>query len=192
MFWRGPWARKGWVLGILLGVGALVLFSTGRQTVELFSEQGEPATEPDTFVNDSVYVSFTETGRMKSRLEADRALHYPHNAQGIQTNPVLTVFVEEGGPWRLNATRGRLFLEEDRVLLTGFVTVTGSEAGGIPLRFDSPAVEYEDRRQFIHTDQPVTINSRFNQVTAIGMEFDMVQRKLRLLSEVEGIYVDPR
>lgn len=190
---RIPSLRQRWLAVAAATLVATVVWQlSGKTPIQLFqSDAPAREEEPDTYVVGSTYLTFDETGRLRSRLTVDRAEHYPNSDEGRLTNPRLHIYTENGGPWELTSQQGRLLIPQDQVHLSGFVTVTGQEPGGRPLRFDAPAVIYDDRSRFIRTDQPVTINSQFNQLSAVGMEFDVDQKRLRLFSQVEGIYVNP-
>ncbi len=185
--------RKRWIsLGLLLG-SLLLIYVFGTSTpLQLFDGDDDLLRqEPDAFVIDATYLVFNEQGRLRTRLHSERAVHYPATDQGHLTNPRLTVYPDTGSPWQISSSQGILHIPEDRVELVGFVTVTGEQPAGKPLRFDSPTLEYNDKTRFIRTDQPVIINSQFNQLSAVGMEFQIDQKILRLFSRVEGVYVNP-
>lgn len=184
-------SRNRWVIaGILLfGIALLIKFS-GNTPIELFTEEEELSQEePDAFVINGTYTTFSETGSISNRLVADRAEHYPEGDIGALDNPRLNVVDKHGSPWEIQAQSGRLAITDNTLELLGFVTVTGEDQEGKPLRLDSPSLYYDDARRFIHTEQPVTIYSQFNQLSSDGMTFTLDDRILTLHSQVEGIYV---
>jgi lipopolysaccharide export system protein LptC len=186
-------ARKRWVsIGAVIATLLLIVIFSNKAPLKLFSgDDGLIQQEPDAFVLNATYLTFDETGQLRTRLRSDKAVHFPATEQGQLTNPRLTVYPKDGTPWEITSLEGLLFINEDKIELMGFVTVTGEQPPGKPLRFDSPSLLYEDKTRFIRTDQPVTINSQFNQLSAVGMEFEVDKKVLRLFSRVEGVYVNP-
>ncbi|MBK8970256.1 MAG: LPS export ABC transporter periplasmic protein LptC [Hahellaceae bacterium] len=190
---RHPLTQKRWIslVTTVVTVGLFYLLSE-EAPLQLFNGEDQViAQEPDAFVLNATYLTFDKNGQLRTRLRSEKAVHFPATDQGQLTNPHLIVYPEQGAPWEITSQQGLLFLQEDKLELAGFVTVVGEQPPGKALRFDSPTLQYDDKTRFIRTDQPVTINSQFNQLSAVGMEFEVDKKILRLFSRVEGVYVNP-
>ncbi len=183
--------RKGLSLAVVaIFFAGLLVWLGEERTIELFTaEEPDSDAEPDAFILNATYLTFGENGELQSRLTTRKAEHIPNGDYGLLTEPEFALFGEAPNTWEMRAQEGRLNIQGDQLELDGFVTVTGRDQKGKALRFDAPSLSFNEETGEIHTDQSVTINSQFNQLSAKGMTFNIDSRILTLHSQVKGIYV---
>lgn len=91
----------------------------------------------------------------------------------------------DAGTWRVTAERGRMPPDHGSLLLSGDVTVTGTEAHGTAvMRTDSLA--YNTTSGIVQTADPVTVRFGPHELTGRGLRLVLNEGTLRLESNVHG------
>jgi len=94
----------------------------------------------------------------------------------------------EAGAWTVTAAQGRMPAAATALLLSGDVTVTGSEArGGAVIRTDQ--LSYDTVTSVIQTAEPVSVQFGTHHLEARGLRVVLNDGSLRLESNVNGRFV---
>ncbi|WLQ14589.1 LPS export ABC transporter periplasmic protein LptC [Hahella aquimaris] len=157
-----------------------------------FEEESLLKDEPDAFVINAVYTTYNKEGALTSRLQSQLAKHYPDTDTGVLTRPNLEIFQQGEKSWHVESLEGELLIKQDTLKLRGDVEVNGASNDGAPILMQTQALDYNNKSRFISTDQPVKITSNINQLTAVGMEADIDKKLIVLLSQVTGVYAQPK
>lgn len=89
--------------------------------------------------------------------------------------------------WHLVAERGQVRAGGDDVQLTGNVVVTGpAPASEQPLTLMTDSLRINTPTEFISTGAPVRVRMSGNEITAVGMEYDLKTGEVRLKSRVHA------
>lgn len=94
----------------------------------------------------------------------------------------------EAGAWTVKAAQGRMPVAATALLLSGDVTVTGSEArGAAVIRTDH--LSYDTGTSVIQTAEPVSVQFGAHHLDARGLRVVLNDGTLRLESNVHGRFV---
>ena len=92
--------------------------------------------------------------------------------------------------WHLRSDRGQVRADGDDVQLEGNVQVTGPAPGsGAPLRLSTESLRVNTPTEFVQTDAPVVLDWSGRELRAVGFEADLKRGKLRLKSEIHGLFL---
>jgi lipopolysaccharide export system protein LptC len=146
---------------------------------------------PDYSMADFQLTELNPAGRPSHTLAAETLYHYPERAESILAAPVLHFFEADRPAWEISARHGTVSDIERSVRLEGEVHVRYSAADpgrDFEIRTEELYVWPDDRRA--ETEAAVRIIQQSGITDSIGMQADLEQRWMRLLSRVRGHY-DP-
>lgn len=181
---------------MLLWVALLGLFAVAGWWLRDRIQAEPPAPAPTAGASPEYYMSEFVThamhpdGSPRYRLAADRLMHYTEADQADLEQPRLTLFRADAPPWQVQSEQGKVYDQGTRVHLLGAVTIERPAAPGHrPLQVDTRELHVWPERDYAETDQPTTIRSRASRMEGIGMQAWFAEERLRLLSNVRGVYV---
>jgi lipopolysaccharide export system protein LptC len=146
---------------------------------------------PDYSMSGFRLTEMNAAGRPGHILVAETLYHYPDRAESVLTAPVLHFFEADRPVWEISAQHGTVSDNERTVLLEGEVQVRYSAASperGFEIRTEELYVWPDERRA--ETEVAVRIIQQSGITDSIGMQADLEERRMRLLSQVRGRY-DP-
>lgn len=187
-FHTRPWFRTLALAGTIVALFFMLWQSDERsEPVDAAALRGE--SEPDGFVVNGRYLSFDETGRLKTRFQSPRIEQFDARSVTIMESPMATLYGEPGtAPWHVQANEGRFLEEENLVRLTGDVLVTREAEDGRPLKLTTTALTLDNSERTVYTEAPVELTDAFSLTRATGMKAWIDDRILQLDSQVEGRY----
>jgi LPS export ABC transporter protein LptC len=182
-------------LALLLALALVVLlYYADRDDAPSNIEGDEPALSPagdiDAIITEAEYLQYHPNGRLAARILSQRAIHYTDSEHVIFTSPKMTLYPEETpGQTQVTADSGTWYPERHLLNLSGQIVMRQQHQPDEPetiLRTEH--LEYRQTENFISTDQVVTITRGQAQLQAIGLEADLTQKRMTLLSDVRGRY----
>jgi len=176
-----------WIL-----VPLLLLAILSRNWVE------DPAGEPDEATIDmrasqaDYYLEAFETrkydaeGNPQYVMKGDTLSHYPQDDRSVIVEPRLVVY-RRNIVWKMSSPRGVFTPQPDTFVLDGDVSMLrrGSEED-VKLETSNVVVMTEANK--VTTDQPITVTADSWQLRSIGLESDINDGTLKLLSNVTARY----
>lgn len=132
---------------------------------------------------------FDETGDLSYTFKSKKLSHYrpTDNAEDSYTSvdePDIIVF-SDASPWHMRADTARVSADQIITLSQNVKLEQHSPEAGITKMATSELVlDVENKRAY--TSKTVTIDSPLGEISAVGMEADMSQRRVKLLSQVKG------
>lgn len=151
-------------------------------------EEAQSDHRPDAFVTNGRYRTFREDGQLSSLLTSQRAVHYPHDNSGHLQIPRIQLFPRDGQPWHVQSEEGLLEFDSDIAVLRNNVRLESVNDTQQASTLETEELMLNNRTRFITTDQPVKISSRQGEVTAIGMDAYVDEKRIILKSQVKGFY----
>jgi lipopolysaccharide export system protein LptC len=173
---------------LVMAVASAWWWSRDDATFDAGTESGEL---PDYSMSGFRLTEMDVTGRPSHVLIAETLYHYPDRAESTLTAPVLHFFEENRPAWEITAKQGTVSDLERTVLLEGDVLVRYSA--------DRPERDFEVRTKELYvwpderraeTEMAVRIIQQSGITDSVGMQADLEERRMRLLSQVRGRY-DP-
>ena len=182
---------------------SLAVFYTSRFWPEylplLASEESPHKNDmPDYIITAFHAIDLDQAGRLRYELAAELLTHYPQPERADLLAPDMVFYrsAQETGaatdPWQLTANTGRITDNGDRVDLDGDVRVARlveEQAGHMMM--ETQRLTVYGREEKAVTDAVVSLTSAQASLTSIGMEIDMANGRMHLLSQVRGHYDPP-
>lgn len=149
-----------------------------------------PAHSPDYFSKAYTKWEMGETGKLKSKLLADKLAHYSDDGKTYLDQPRIFFHNEKTPPWMINSETGILSADGNDLLLNGKVTIERAGAQGIkPLKILTSDLKVKPATSYAETDQWAELISLPNKTTGTGMKLVFIQPiHVKLLANVKGKY----
>lgn len=169
------------------------------EPMSLFSDVPEQAEEPDYYTVNSTFREYNEQGVLSRTLTSQRLLHYPDSERATLEQPELASFSADGLPaWTARAEEGILEGDGERFQLNRQVVVrqrsaTDGAAQADTRRADAFVLHTEQLTVDLEKDQAfsreaVRLESAEGTTRAVGLEADLKNNSIRLLSQVRSEY----
>ena len=176
-------------IGLALLALALVLLETERPVRSADEAQQTGETRPDGFVNQGVYRSYDNEGRLSTRFETEQAEQYESAGFILMQRPNGLIYEQETRlPWRVIANAGRYLMDEELLELSGDVQVERDAEDRPATRLLTERLMLDNRDRIVHTDAAVTVLDERGETRAIGMTGRLDERVLEFDSRVRGTY----
>lgn len=149
---------------------------------------------PQAYVIGSHSRQFDEQGQLRYVLVTEEVNHYQYHANRASDrdytwveNPDITLLDPEQPPWYLTAERGRSNPGDDSLTLIEQVRLWQEAERGL-VEMTTPEITLWPERQFAKTYKPVKMRAPGGNQEAVGLEADLGEDRIQLLSEVRGTY----
>lgn len=175
-------------IGLTLGLFAVVVYLA--PWTEDHSAESIPdalRTEPDLYLRNARITQYQHDGSVKYELESEQILHFDERAHTELTRPHLLLHNNQTYPWDIQAQVGRVEVlptksgTEEVVYLSGDVVMDNNHPESRLIVRSQAMTIYPDR-QFVETNQSVTIDTDIGQTLAEGMQGDLQGGLLKLFS----------
>lgn len=146
--------------------------------------------DADFIVNNFVTTQTDSQGRLRYKLASVEMRHFPDDGSTHLTRPRYTQFVANKFYTEVQAQRGLVSSDGDKVQLLDGVKITRrGQAGQAELTITSPDLTILPKQDLVQTNSPVLIRQGPHTVIhATGMVFNKEQQTLRLLHQVRAHY----
>lgn len=160
-------------------------------------EPAEPAdaaalrgeSEPDAFVVGGQFLSFDETGRLRTKVQSRRVEQFEADQLTRMQEPRATLVGGTGeATWQAEARNGQMQQDQELMELTGDVRIVRLAESSAPLSLSTETLTLNNVDRTIYTDKPVTITDPLGITRSTGMKAWIDDRILELNAEVEGRY----
>lgn len=192
--WRQRQDRLvNWFPALALALLALLTYWLDAQVESgmLGGEKAGQKHEADYFFERFLATRLDEDGRPFQTLRARRLEHYPDDRSVTVFEPELLARAESGHVIEARANTGRVLDYGESAVLTGAVRVvrtppegTKDPRGAVTLTTESLRVV--PKRQWMESDQAVTISDRRAIIQGVGMQFDGKAETLKVLAKVRA------
>jgi len=151
-------------------------------------EPTAPDEERGYYVNAAQLTEYGPDGSPRVVLHADTIEQQLADQSVLLDRLEIDYQTAEAGAWTVTAAQGRMPAAATALLLSGDVTVTGSEArGGAVIRTDQ--LSYDTVTSVIQTAEPVSVQFGTHRLEARGLRVVLNDGSLRLESNVNGRFV---
>ena len=140
----------------------------------------------DSFINYADIINYSESGKPKNNIVADKILHYPGKVDSKLIKPNISLFRELGAPILITADNGFTNPQGTRIILTGHVVITRERSPHNQFfQLKSPTLTIWPNKEYAETDQAVLMTTEDTIVNAIGMKAYIDVEHYLLLSNVK-------
>ena len=143
----------------------------------------------DYYINGMRTHRFSSEG-IASELTATRLLHYPGDDHAELENPVLRWEQRDRAPWTLTADTGNVHHvgEAEVITLAGNVKANTTQPQSGPLRVETTTLDVLPASKSAKTVAAVEIITPKSRLQGTGMQLDLSNSTIDLLSKVRGTY----
>lgn len=146
---------------------------------------------PDYILYHFQSVQLNEQGYLKSRLMAEKMVHYLQ-AKTELTTPTMTFYQHQQPLWIIQAERGEVSSDDNEIWLLGQTHWQRYTANQIKeLEIITRDVRLQRDTQYAETALATQIVSAYGETHSVGMRVFLPQEQIELLSQVRGTYVLP-
>ncbi len=144
----------------------------------------------DAFMNDVSVRQFNRAGQLSESLDASRIEHDPARQLNELTAPRLRLIRADNSSVTMTSVSGTIADNRELVLLAGSVRVQDNRHSTAPTTLTTELLKVYPGQDRAETDRAVTIRSGSSILRGIGMQADLAQSRVKLLSNVQGTYKD--
>lgn len=141
------------------------------------------------YLLDATISDTNETGKQIYSLNAARIDHIPGDGS-VQLTELKVIYTGEAADaWTIEAEHGVMGASRDQLNLRGGVTISSRDSETErSTTISTEQLILDIANNHARTDQPVRINISGGELNAMGMEADLVARKIDLLADVRGSF----
>lgn len=187
----GIFNRRLLLIIVLLGVAAAAGWWLRERihNLEPDRQARTTPTAPDYYMEHFTVRAMNTQGRLRYTLSADDMKHYAEDDHADLSRPHAVFERPDGPPYVLDAERGRITSGGERVDLLGRVDIDRSGTDTLrPLHVITRDARVFPDRDYAESDQFTVIRSGTSQMQGTGVRAWFDERRLQLLSQVEGTY----
>jgi LPS export ABC transporter protein LptC len=184
---------KAWLPFILLIIAAAYIVTRSMERDRtLASDQPQSAgREPTYIADDATWVRYGVDGTPLVRARAKR-IEYFDDHSAVLSTVVLDRLGGEQGQWHLEAAKGTVPPNAQRMLLQPDVAITGETQNRLPTTINGHDVWVDWGRRTISSDEPVRGSAPNRALSAKGWQTDFDASHVQMKGNVEVQYDAPR
>jgi lipopolysaccharide export system protein LptC len=145
--------------------------------------------DPDYYLINFILTTMNDSGVPKHRLSADNMYHYPDDDTASLVKPDLVIYHNNSDSWEIRADLGHVSEGGKSVLLQGDVFINQLDVpADMAMEIVTRDVDVKPEEETASTEQAIVIKSRYGVTEGVGMQANLKERQLHLLSQVRGNY----
>lgn len=170
----------------------LTVIVFNNKTVKLahmdFPQKNQQKKISDSFINHAHIINYNDkTGKQKSKIIADKLLHYLGDIDSELIKPRITFFREQGSPVLITADNGFTNQQGTRIILTGQVIITRERSPYNQFfQLKSPTLTIWPDKEYAETDKAVLMTTDETIINSVGMKAYLDIEHYLLLSRVRA------
>lgn len=144
---------------------------------------------PDFYMKKFTVQGTDINGRPKFQLTADLMNHYPYDDHSDLIKPKLIFYTNQGPPWFVQSETGRISAGGKLIHLFGLVHIQREKTGIFQaISIITRNISFRPELNFVSTKESVNYTSGRNRVYGVGMEANINEGRIKLLSNSKGHY----
>ncbi len=181
------WLQRLCIASILLAGLAVSTWLRYRLEQDNLPEATPAQQEPDAYMEAFTRTDMDEQGRVKSRLQAKRMLHFAVDGATRLSEPTMQLHEEDqrARPWHARSDYAWVSGEQDVVLMYGHVRIWRNDAQGQrELEVRSEDLRVLPGLRYAETDTTAIIVTPQRVTRGVGMRANLATSQLDLLNDV--------
>ena len=182
---------QNWMWLLLISLALVTTWLVRNLEKDLSSSPQMSDHIPDYVLYDFQSIQLNEQGYLKSRLIAEKMVHYLQ-AKTELTTPTMVFYQRQQPVWKIQAERGEISNDDNEIWLLGqthWQRYTSNKTK--ELEIITRDVRLQRDTQYAETALATQIISAYGDTYSVGMRVFLPQEKIELLSQVRGNYVLP-
>jgi LPS export ABC transporter protein LptC len=186
-------ARPFVAIAVIVALAAVGLnFNWRQDNKHVPTKSIEASSSPDTIIEKPILDGFNETGKKVRQLRGEKIQFFESDKRSIVTSPDIH-FEQQGNdntsiPWRVTANTATAYQSNNKIELQGNALLQSHATDGSRTEIATEQLFIDTAKQFAETNKAVTIRSRNSEANANGMQADLANKHLVLLSRVKEIH----
>ncbi|MFC3121315.1 LPS export ABC transporter periplasmic protein LptC [Agaribacter flavus] len=180
--------RVGWsvafVFSVVLGLYLFIIYDDEQPPSQTDSELSMTPTYEAINLDSKLY---DDEGLLSHQVSADKMEHYQQLGFMVFDNPVYTVFLESGEPWRITAEEGTLY-GSSRIQLEHNVKIINLNTTEFVKQIQTEYIEINLDQKTLFSDQEVEIFGDNYSVKSIGIQGNLATQQYELKQHVQSQY----
>ena len=182
--------RRRYIVTILTALAVVAYLALDdKQTGPTSNAQQAIEQEPDYIIKGLKAQNYNEFGQLERQIDAISARHYPIDDSTKLIKPSVILRQGKEPQWEVKAQQGNL-LQGQMLNLDGQVQILPLQKSGGQFSLKTEHLSVDLKQQMADTDTQVLIESPSTELTAKGMNLDLVKQQAKFKSQVRGIH-DP-
>lgn len=185
----GIFNRRVLLVLAMLGAAAVAGWWLRERIHQRAGPDGQPQAQavPDYYMENFTIHSMNQAGKPRYALTAKQMLHYAEDDHSDVTKPHALLYRPLGPPYVLDSERGRILKDGEQVDLLGQVDIDRSASThNRPIHVTTRNARVFPNRDYAESDEFTVITSDASHLEGVGMRAWFDERRLQLLSKVEG------
>jgi LPS export ABC transporter protein LptC len=167
---------------VLSAVGGYLLFEGSDDKEDEIIREVECADETADLTLEEIHYVETKGDKKEWELRAKSGQHFRQDDYTTLQDLTVTFYTEEGRIVTLRGDEGSMKGRKE-IEVRGNVVITSSDG----YRVTTNSLRYEDEKQQIFTEDPLTLEGRGLYVKGIGAVVDLKTKKLSILKKVQTV-----
>jgi lipopolysaccharide export system protein LptC len=127
---------------------------------------------------------YDKEGRLSHQVVADKMEHYEALGFAVFHNPVYTLYLDDGQPWKVTAGEGTLYTN-NRIQLENNVKIVNLRAQEYIKQITTEYIEINLQDKTLSSDQKVTISGVNYEVNSIGIFGNLTTQQYEFKNHVQ-------
>jgi lipopolysaccharide export system protein LptC len=145
--------------------------------------------DPDAYMEDIVAKRLNTAGILDAELISPRLVHYPQTNRTEALNPDMIFYSDQHPPWEVTAPHGIANSGLEVIYLDGNVKVRQHpSATSYEITLLTNTLTLYPDKDYAETSSPVTVLQHDDHVESVGMQINLAQGWVKLLSSARGYY----
>ncbi|MBV1787297.1 LPS export ABC transporter periplasmic protein LptC [Marinobacterium sp. D7] len=142
----------------------------------------------DFFMRDAETVYWSTDGARAREWRTPELNHYPQRERSELRQPETTMPTADGGIYKMRANEGWIVDDQSQIQLAGSVEVHHNPQSGPAGILTTSSLSIFPPQNLARTDAPATLVRDGERTDTVGLEVYFDQRRIELLSNVQGRY----
>ncbi|MFT4653603.1 MAG: lipopolysaccharide export system protein LptC [Kangiellaceae bacterium] len=127
---------------------------------------------------------YDKEGKLSHQVVAQRMEHYESLGVAVFHNPIYTIYLDDGEPWQVTASEGRLYTN-NKILLKNNVKIVNLRSQEYIRQISTEYIEIDLLDKTLSSDQKVTISGLNYEVNSIGFFGNLTTQQYEFKEHVQ-------
>jgi lipopolysaccharide export system protein LptC len=147
------------------------------------------ANVPDLIIDTLSVEQYNTEGKLINSLQTPHSQHTPNKDKHLLQNPYIVITQPNQPAWEITAETATITEHGQKVILKHNVLVHQPQSPDTAeSTFITESITYFPKTQTAHTKKAITFTQPGHTIKAIGMEANLAEKSVRLLSHTRGYY----
>lgn len=177
--------KRIWLAGLVVALGAMLVWLDPRGPQEGTLDPEAQAQEPGHVLENAEITLFGETGAVQQSLATPHLVHTPQSAMTEASLPRATLFDSEQRQWLATANTGTLNTDTQSLTMAGSARLLAPDEGW---QLDTELLRYDGIVRHAWSESPTLLQQPPQQMSASRIDVWLDDSQVRLTDNVRGTH----